>query len=93
MHYSKWPAIRDAGKDPVVVHFCEAEKPWFVECGNPFKEEFLRYARMHDFVGFRLRRRYGTAYRCAEIVDRIGLKFRYWAERWQKHIIRNIRIN
>ncbi len=93
MHYSKWKEIREKGKDPVVVHFCEAEKPWFVECKNPFQKEFLYYAKMHDFLGFKLRRRYGFAYQCADVVDRIGLKFRYWAERWQKHIVKNIKIS
>lgn len=93
MHYSKWEEIREKGKDPVVVHFCEAEKPWFVECTNPYQSEFLHYASLHEFVGFRLRKRYGFAYQCADIVDRIGLKFRYWAECWQKHIIKNIKIS
>lgn len=93
MHFSKWSEIREVGKDPVVVHFCEAEKPWFVECKNPFQNEFLHYAKLHDFVEFRIKRRYGKAYQCANIIDKIGLKFRYWAELWQKHIIRNIRIS
>lgn len=93
MHYSKWEEIREKGKDPVVVHFCEAEKPWFVECRNPFQKEFLYYAQLHDFVGFKLRRRYGFAYQCANFVDRIGLKFRYWAECWQKLIIRGIKVS
>lgn len=93
MHYTKWNEIREVAKDPVVVHFCEAEKPWFVECKNPFQKEFLHYAQLHDFIGFKLRKRYGVAYQCANFVDRIGLKFRYWAERWQKHIIKNIKIS
>ena len=92
MHYSKWNEIRECGKDPVVVHFCEAEKPWFAECKNPYQNEFLHYANLHDFIGFKLQKRYGFAYQCANFVDRIGLKFRYWAERWQKHIIKNIKI-
>lgn len=93
MHYSKWDEIRRVAKDPVVVHFCEAEKPWFEECKNPFKEEFLKYANMHSFVGFKLRKRYGFAYQCSVFIDKVGLKFRYWAEHWQKHIIKNIKIS
>lgn len=87
MHYSRWDDIRKAGRNPIVVHFCEAEKPWFVECKNPFKSEFLHYAYMHDFIGFRLLKRYGTEYYLATIIDRIGLKFRWWAENWKKHIL------
>lgn len=93
MHFSKWDEIRAKGKDPVVVHFCEAEKPWFVECKNPFQAEFLRYANLHSFVGFRLRKRYGLAYQCSVVIDKVGLKFRYLAERWQKHIIKNIKVS
>lgn len=93
VHYSKWDEIRAIGENPVIVHFCEAEKPWFIECKNPYQKEFLYYARLHDFIGFRLLKRYGKAYYCSTIVDRIGLKFRYWAEKWQKHIIKNIRVS
>lgn len=93
MHYSKWDEIRRVGKDPTIVHYCEAEKPWFKECKNPFQTDFLHYAGLHSFIGFQLRSRYGFAYKCANIIDRIGLKFRYWAERWQKHIIKNIKVS
>lgn len=93
MHYTKWDEIREIGKDPVIVHFCEAVKPWFKECTNPFHKEFLRYAALHDFIGFRLLTRYGLEYKCSVLIDKIGLKFRYWAEKWQKHIIRNIKIS
>lgn len=93
MHFSKWEKIRKVSKDPVVVHFCEAEKPWFMECKNPFQSEFLKYANLHPFIGFRLRKRYGFAFQCSVVIDKIGLKFRYWAERWQKHIIKNIKVS
>ncbi len=93
MHYSKWDEIRKKGKDPTIVHFCEAEKPWFKECKNPFQNEFLYYAYMHDFIGFHLKSRYGFEYKCADIMDRIGLKFRYWAEKWKKRYFTNLRIS
>ena len=93
MHYRRWDDIHKAGKNPVVVHFCEAEKPWFVECKNPFKSEFLHYAYMHDFIGFRLLKRYGAEFYLATIIDKIGLKFRWWAEKWKKRIIKNIRVS
>lgn len=93
MHYSKWDEIKKTGNDPAIVHFCEAEKPWFRECKNPFQNEFLQYANMHDFIGFHLKSRYGFEYKCADIIDRIGLKFRYWAEKWKKNYFRNIKIS
>lgn len=93
MHYDRWDDIREKGKDPIIVHFCEAEKPWFIECQNPFQKDFLHYANLHDFIGFRLQKRYGLAYKLSIILDKIGLKFRWWAERWQKQIIRNIKVS
>lgn len=93
MHYSKWEEIRHVGKDPAIVHFCEAEKPWFTECKNPFQKDFLYYAGLHPFTSFQLRSRYGIAYPCVKFIDRVGLKFRFWAERWQKKITRNIKMS
>jgi len=93
MHYSKWNTIKEIGKDPAIVHFCETEKPWFVECKNPYHKEFLYYAYMHKFIGFNLRKRYGFEYMCSVFVDKIGLKFRWWAEKWQKRIIKNIKVS
>lgn len=93
MHYSKWDEIREIGKDPVIVHFCEAEKPWFVECKNPYQKDFLKYANMHEFVSFRLQKRYGIEYKCANIIDRIGLKLRYLAEMWQKDALKKIKVS
>ena len=93
MHFSKWEDIRKQGKDPVIVHFCEAEKPWFIECKNPFQNEFLHYAQLHDFVEFKLRKRYGKSYQCAVFMDRIGLKFRYLSDKWKRRIVKNIRLN
>lgn len=93
MHYSRWDTICEMGTDPVIVHFCEAEKPWFQECKNPFQNEFLQYANMHDFIGFHLKSRYGFEYKCANVIDHIGLKFQYWAKKWKKKYFRNIKIS
>ena len=93
MHFSRWETILDARKDPHIVHFTEAEKPWFVECKNPFRNEYLYYARLHNFIGFKILKRYGWKYKCADIIDRIGLKFHWWAERMKKQLIKKIRVS
>ena len=93
MHYSKWDEIRKVAQDPVIVHFCNDVKPWFKECTNPFHEEYLRYAFMYDFIDFHLIKRYGKFYYFTTIVDRIGLKFRWWAELLQKKLLRGIAIS
>lgn len=49
-HYSNHPSIKEAGKNPIVVHFC-TQKPWHVRCYNPYKKEFYRYSKMHQFIG------------------------------------------
>ena len=93
MHFSKWDEICKIGEDPVVVHYCDAEKPWFVESKHKFKNDFLRYARMYDFIGFKLIKRYGKVYKFAELLDNIGLKLRYWAEKLQKNEMKKIKIS
>ncbi len=56
-HFSKWAELDKACIDPVIVHYCVINKPWFVECVNPFKNDFLLYASKHSFIKFKLRKR------------------------------------
>ncbi len=93
MHFSKWNEIEEAGLDPVIVHYCDAEKPWFVESRHKFKADFIHYATMHAFIGYRPIRRYGISYKLSLVVDRIGLKSRWWAEQWQQKLIKSLRIS
>lgn len=93
VHFKKWDLIRKIAQDPTIVHFCEAEKPWFIECTNPYREDFVYFANKHTFIQYKQLRRYGFEYQCSIFVDKVGLKLRYWAELWQKHIISSIRIS
>ncbi len=61
-HFSKWIELDKACIDPVIVHYCVINKPWFVECANPFKKDFLLYASKHRFIGFKLRKRRSIRY-------------------------------
>ena len=93
IHFSKWDEIKKIGRDPIVIHYCDAEKPWFLESKHKFKNEFLLYAKMYDFIGFKPIKRYGNVYKLAELLDNIGLKLRYWADRLQKKELRKIKIS
>lgn len=93
MHFRRWEEICKAGEDPVVMHYCDAEKPWFIESSHKFKDEFLKYATKHEFIGFRPIQRYGVAYKCSVLLDKIGLKLHYWAEEWQRWLIKQIRVS
>lgn len=93
IHFSKWAEIGQMGEDPVVVHYCDAEKPWFVESKHKFKSDFLHYATIHDFIEFTPIVRYSRVYKFADVIDRIGLKFRYWAEKLQKREIKKIKVS
>lgn len=53
IHFSKWDRILAAREDPAIVHYCRGLKPWFKECVHPLKHEFIRYATMHDFIGYK----------------------------------------
>lgn len=93
VHYNRWQDIMEAGKDPVIVHYCDAEKPWFVECQHKYKSDFLKYASKHDFVGFKPIIRYGKMYKFYNILDKIGKKIQYWANIGQKKEIKKIQLS
>lgn len=61
-HYSRWAEIDEISKNPTIVHFCVGDKPWYVECKNPFKDDYLYYAQLHAFIGFHLRKKYRKLY-------------------------------
>lgn len=62
IHFSKWDAIIEARKDPAIVHYCRGLKPWFKECIHPLKADFIKYATMHDFTGYREKKYYSFPY-------------------------------
>lgn len=93
MHFSRWSSIEKDGVDPIIVHYCDAEKPWFIESRHKFKADFMKYALMYDFIEFKPIKRYSKAYNMALILDKIGLKFRYWAGNWQKKCLKKIRVS
>ena len=62
IHYSKWSKIEEASLNPIIVHYCVDVKPWFIECKNPYRDEFLCYALKHSFVGFKRKKKYGWLY-------------------------------
>ena len=80
-HYSKAAELEAAKRDPVIVHFNAELKPWYIECRNPYKGEYLKYANLHSFIGFNPRRHYSRIYwkLDAEIQRMV---------RWQKRFIR-----
>lgn len=53
IHYSKWEKVFNAIKEPAIVHFCRELKPWYKECVHPYKSEFVQYASMYDFIGYK----------------------------------------
>ena len=53
IHFSKWDRILADREDPYIVHYCRGLKPWFKECVHPLKHEFIHYATMHDFIGYK----------------------------------------
>ncbi|NPD81352.1 glycosyltransferase family 8 protein [Prevotella sp. PINT] len=93
MHFSRWNDIYNVGRNPIVVHYCDAVKPWFKESKHKFKDDFIYYATKHDFIGFKPITRYGIAYKLSIFIDKIGLKFCWFAEKWQKEIIKKVKIS
>ena len=46
----KWPAIKETGKNPVVVHYTAGEKPWHKDCKHPLKAEYDNYMHLHTVL-------------------------------------------
>lgn len=70
----KWAEVDRATKNPYIVHFTDIDKPWYKECKHPFKEEYIKYARLCP-ISFRLVRR-----------DGIGLRFWDWVMRLSRYM-------
>lgn len=90
IHFSKWDEIMRIAEDPIVVHYCDAEKPWFVESKHRNKSDFLYYAQLYPFIGFKPQKRYSVVYKLTLIIDKIVQKIHYWAESIRKHEIKKI---
>lgn len=63
IHFSKWDRILAAREDPAIVHYCRGLKPWFKECAHPLKSEFIHYATMYDFIGYKERKYFPLSYK------------------------------
>lgn len=82
-HFSRHAELEAAKDNPKIVHFCVSDKPWFDECRNPYRNEWVHYAKLHPFIGFEPRSHYRWPY------------FRLEAEkmrltRWQKRLFRKL---
>lgn len=61
--YDDIEAIREAVKNPVVVHFA-GEKPWFKGCYLPYRNEWLKYLEMTEWKGMKIRFKKGFKGKC-----------------------------
>lgn len=49
-----YPEIIEACKNPTIVHFCMPQKPWHIECINPYKELYYKYRKMTPWPELKL---------------------------------------
>lgn len=73
----KWTKVEAASHNPLVLHFCYEIKPWHVECKDPYRDEFLSYATLHEFIGFKLTRKYSRLYVLFSYAISILVSLRY----------------
>lgn len=79
--HCRYDELMLAKSDPSIVHFCVGDKPWYCECRNPYVNEYLEYASIHKFIGFKQRKHYSGLYFLLEAqIQRI--------RRWQKKFVR-----
>lgn len=68
--------IIEACRRPVIVHFCMPQKPWHVECINPYRELYYRYRRETPWPDLRLthkQQHLSTKQRLKLLLERLGL--------------------
>ena len=63
IHFSKWDRILKDREDPAIVHYCRGLKPWYKECTHPLKPDFVRYATMYDFIGYKEKKYFPLSYK------------------------------
>lgn len=68
--YMRWQEVERAKNAPMILHFCSDKKPWHKECRHPLRSEFLHYAYLFDFIGFKLKPRYSYSYRAVSFLIR-----------------------
>lgn len=79
-NFNRYPEFEKAKKNPAVIHFCVGDKPWYSECKNPYRCEYLKYAHLHEFIGFKERKHYSKLYfRIEAEIQRL--------KRWQKKFV------
>lgn len=49
-----YPKIIEACKKPVIVHFCMPQKPWHIECINPYRKLYYKYRKMTPWPELKL---------------------------------------
>lgn len=80
-HFSRHDDLEHSKQNPHIIHFCVGDKPWYNECKNPYRKEYLSYAVKHDFIVFKTRNHYSKLY------------YRFEAEiqrlrRWQQRFVK-----
>ena len=49
--------IKEAVKDPCIIHFEGNSKPWIKGCKHPFKNEFIKYKNMTEWANLPLKKK------------------------------------
>lgn len=50
-------SVMEAVKQPVIIHYSARIKPWFVDCENPLKGEWVKYYKMTQWRRNKLKRK------------------------------------
>lgn len=74
-HFSKWGELNRIKNSPVIIHYNNLEKPWYVECTHPLKNVWKQYGELHDFIGYRETRLYSMWYKIAvRLIYGVGMR-------------------
>ena len=59
LHIDYWKykdELEQTISDPAIIHFTDFPKPWYTDCKNPYKEEFIKYYIMSPWAKIPLKK-------------------------------------
>lgn len=68
LHYSKWEELKKYRDNPAIVHFCSRMKPWIKGCNEPFRDEWIMYAKMYNFIDFKEQRQHSFLFQIVSYI-------------------------
>lgn len=83
-----WDELNECLVDPTIIHYIYAEKPWFIECNHPYKDEFVKYYKMTEWKNEPFRKLYNKRV-CDVFISFLKNTYHYFFPKKKEQVFRN----